>query len=326
MTGLTAGTLYYVRAYASNANGTAYGEERSFSTSLADQVPVLTTNPVTDITQTAATSGGNITFDGNSEVTARGVCWGTSPSPVYSPNNSTGDGAGIGSFISNMAPFNPNTTYYVRAYALNSTGYGYGNEVSFTTAAQQVQLPLVNTLAVNLSNLPCDSAKSGGQVVSDGGAAITARGVCWSQTSGPTVDLPSKTVNGTGIGIFTARFGGLASSSSYFLRAYATNSAGTGYGPEVEFTTCVPVKELMVSESNLVLYPNPVADKLYIQSTQNLDLSNMSIQTIEGKNVNLPITKDETGRLIVQTKDLPQGVYVIRLVVSGIHKTMKFFH
>jgi Secretion system C-terminal sorting domain len=326
MSTLTPGVTYYVRAYATNASSTAYGQEVSFTTLQPDQVPVLTTDPVSAITQTSATSGGNITFNGNSEVTARGVCWGTSPSPVYGPNNSTGDGAGTGTFISNMGPFSANTTYYVRAYALNSTGYGYGNEVMFTTSAQQVQLPTVSTLSVNLSNLPCDSAKSGGLVSFDGGAPVTARGVCWSQTSGPTVDLPTKTINGSGNGLFASYLSGLASSTGYFLRAYATNSVGTSYGPEVEFTTCVPVKELHESENNLVLYPNPVADKLYIQSTQILDISNISVLTIDGKKVILPISRDETGRLVLQTKDLHSGVYVVRVKLLGVIRNMKFLH
>ncbi len=326
MTGLTAGTLYYVRAYASNANGTAYGEELSFSTSLADQVPVLTTNPVTDLTETSATSGGNITFDGNSEVTARGVCWSTSPSPVYNATNSTGDGVGTGSFISNMGPFVANTTYYVRAYAQNSTGYGYGNEITFTTQAAAVLLPSITTNNVSVSNLPCDSAKAGGNVSSDGGATVSAKGVCWSLNPSPTVDLPTKTINGTGTGQFISYLSGLQSAGTYYVRAYATNSAGTAYGDEVSFTTCVPVLDQLSGSSRIVMYPNPSKDQLFVEHSFDSDMKIVGVFSVEGKKMEVEITKDENGISVVRTKDLPQGMYVLRVQVAGVTKTMKFFH
>jgi len=96
------------------------------------QIPVLTTDTVGNITQTFATCGGKITSDGGATVTARGVCWSTSPSPGTS-NATTSDGQGAGSFASAISGLTANTTYYLRAYATNSTGTGYGNEISFTT-------------------------------------------------------------------------------------------------------------------------------------------------------------------------------------------------
>jgi uncharacterized protein (TIGR02145 family) len=98
-----------------------------------DELPVLTTAAITDITHNTAKSGGNITSDGGSEVIARGVCWSTHETPTISDNITT-DGTGVGSFVSNVSGLSVNTVYYVRAYATNSTGTGYGNTISFTSA------------------------------------------------------------------------------------------------------------------------------------------------------------------------------------------------
>ncbi|MCX6245829.1 MAG: DUF5689 domain-containing protein [Bacteroidetes bacterium] len=96
------------------------------------QVPTVTTDTVSNITQTTATSGGNITSQGSSSINVRGVCWSTSINPVASDLHTT-DGNGTGTFTSSITGLNPNTLYYARAYATNSAGTGYGNQVSFTT-------------------------------------------------------------------------------------------------------------------------------------------------------------------------------------------------
>jgi len=98
------------------------------------QVPILTTSDVSDITQTTATCGGNITNDGGATVTARGVCWSTGQVPTISDNIST-DSTGVGNFTSSITGLSPNTTYYVRAYATSSIGTGYGNAMSFTSTS-----------------------------------------------------------------------------------------------------------------------------------------------------------------------------------------------
>jgi len=93
---------------------------------------VVTTTDVTEITRTAATTGGNITDDGGAEVTARGVCWCTDQNPTIN-DSKTEDGSGVGSFYSRIAGLEPNTTYYVRAYAKNKSGTVYGEQQVFTT-------------------------------------------------------------------------------------------------------------------------------------------------------------------------------------------------
>jgi len=132
LTGLTFATKYYARAYATNANGTIYGQEQTFTT--LPVVPTLTTTAVTAITSFTATGGGNATKDGGASITARGICFGLKTSPTIADSKTT-DGTGLGSFTSSMKGLKHNTTYYVRAYATNSAGTGYGPEVTFKTAA-----------------------------------------------------------------------------------------------------------------------------------------------------------------------------------------------
>ena len=105
--------------------------------------PVVSTTAVSEITATAATSGGNITSDGGASVTARGVCWGTSINPVVG-GTCTSDGTGTGTFISSIGGLTASTRYHVRAYATNVVGTSYGSDVTFTTLSTSV-LPVVTT-------------------------------------------------------------------------------------------------------------------------------------------------------------------------------------
>jgi uncharacterized protein (TIGR02145 family) len=231
LTDLEAGAKYYIKAYLSNGKEIVYGKEISFST-LAALLPEITTKPVTDITQQGAISGGNVSSDGGAPVTARGVCWNTSSGPTIS-NNKTTEGSGTGSYVSNLTGLSLSTTYYIRAFATNSTGTGYGNEIYFTTAAGAVIPPVTTS---DITAITINSAISGGTISNDGGAPVTDRGVCWSTTINPTI-ASFKTSNGTGIGTFPSNLTGLNSGTTYFVRAFATNNVGTGYGNQLTFTT-----------------------------------------------------------------------------------------
>ena len=232
ITNLTANTTYYVRAYATNEKGTSYGEQKSFTTIQNIELPTVTTADVTDITQNTAMSGGNVTDDGGATVTARGVCWSKDPNPTID-NSFISNGSGIGGFIIEISGLTSATTYYVRAYATNEKGTSYGEQKSFTTL-QNINLPTVTTTIV--TNVTSTTATSGGNVTDDGGATVTARGVCWSTSPDPTID-DNKTSDGNGTGAFTSQLTNLTHSTTYYIRAYATNSEGTSYGEQKYFST-----------------------------------------------------------------------------------------
>jgi hypothetical protein len=231
ITGLTSSTLYYVRAYATNTAGTAYGSQVSFTT--LSNLPTLSTTTASSITLTSAVSGGNITSDGGSAVTIRGVCWSTTQNPTIALTTKTSNGTGTGSFTSNLTNLSPGTVYYIRAYATNSAGTNYGSQVSFNTISPTP--PTVTTTSI--SSITTTSATSGGNVTSDGNATVTSRGVCWSTEPSPTISLSTKTTDGTGTGPFTSSITELSPGTTYYVRAYATNSSGTAYGIQVSFVT-----------------------------------------------------------------------------------------
>ena len=246
MTNLEHNTTYYVRAYATNAKGvTGYGKEVSFTT-LEKLLPTVTTaTEVTDITVSSATCGGEVTFEGNVSVTARGICWSTMPNPTIEDNKTT-DGSGVGIFTSNLSNLEHNTTYHVRAYATNEVGTAYGEEVSFTTLEKL--LPTVTT-ATEVTDITVSSATCGGEVTFNGNVSVTARGICWNTTGTPTID-DNKTTDGSGVGSFTSQISNLVSNTQYYVRAYATNEVGTVYGEERIFTTLLAYYSPATGTSN----------------------------------------------------------------------------
>ena len=229
LTGLTSATLYYVRAYATNGLGTTYGEAVTFTT-IVPELPTVTTSPVTDILPYTATFHGEVVSNGGAMLSARGFCYGTSHNPTVAGDH-TEDGIAPGVFESTVTTLQPTTTYYVRAYATNLLGTVYGAETSFTSSTTP---PGVTTN--NVTNITQTSASCGGAVTYAGGAAVTAKGLCYGTSENPTTN-DNTVAGGTGIGAFTGELTGLISNTTYYVRAYATNSVGTNYGEQRTFTT-----------------------------------------------------------------------------------------
>ena len=233
-------TTYYVRAYATNIWGTNYGNELTFTT-LTEHTPSVEIVPATDISFTSFTVGGDVTDSGTYAVTARGLCWATTPDPVM-----TGEhlhlGNGIGAFSATLTDLQPETTYYVRAYAVNAVGVAYSNNLSVTTLTPQV--PTVTTDSVSMYN-ECLAT-----VVSDGGAPILQRGFCYDTLPNPTLENGVVTVDG-GVGEFNATLSGLPIGKLYFVRAFATNAKGTTYGNQFDFYAGCDMKTLTDYDGNV---------------------------------------------------------------------------
>jgi hypothetical protein len=203
------------------------------SLNVCPSASIISTTAISGITQTSAISGGSISYSGISAVIDRGICWSTSPNPTLS-NNFVSNGIGSGNFVSTLTGLTVATTYYVRAFAINSGGTTYGNQLSFIISAN---VPTITSGPVSL--VSSSSVSASGTISSDNGSSVTARGVCWSTSPNPTISN-SLTNNGSGIGYYASSITGLNGGTTYYLRAYATNSIGTSYGNEISFTTSTP--------------------------------------------------------------------------------------
>lgn len=236
-TGLSPSSTYKYRAYIKLAgNHYIYSEVKSVPTKSG--IAVLSTfDPVDPLAQ-IANSGGNITTDGGSEISSRGVCWSTSPNPTIL-DSKTVDGTGTGVFYSEMTGLTPNTTYYVRAYATNEFDTYYGSEYSFTTADGQERLTLGSP-----SDLTYVSVKIP-ILVEEGSGALQfpIGGVCWNTTGNPTTaDNTLEVFND--FGSFVAEITGLTPGTTYYFRGYATTEIGTSYTSQIEIETPTGILEV----------------------------------------------------------------------------------
>ncbi len=207
-------------------------------------IPVLTTATVSNITSSTATSGGRIITQ--APLLSYGLCWSTEGNPTIDDSSTIESLRFNSNFSIDIKGLKGGTKYYVRAYATNRFGVGYGNEMSFTT--QPTIIPeLATTMA---SNITFTNATSGGNITNNGGASISASGVCWSTSANPTI-TNNKITNGTETGEFISPVAGLTPLTTYYLRAYATNSLGTAYGNEVSFTTSSTSTSITDRDGNL---------------------------------------------------------------------------
>jgi len=475
---LAPNTTYYMRAFATNEVGTGYGSEIKVTTFSGTAIPIVTTIPNSDITSTTAKSGGIVNGDCGSVVTARGVIWSTSPNPTISLNTKTTNGTGTGSFTSNLTGLIPNTTYYIRAYAINANGPGYGDVETFKTSQNcspnpvlsglkgickgnttllssnvsggnwssnnlsiatinsttgnvtglnkgcakidyflkgtngcpdvnssifvtidsieepditEVNLPIcvgkeavirgefidfsiinpslvdIDTIYLIIDPSPDDScpiprtiynliftgkkfgtttitmsyggnngcpiksitrqitvlscsiptvttlsissitettASLGGNVTSDGGAPITSRGVVWSTSPSPTISLPTKTSNGNGLGTFQSTMTSLIINTKYYVRAYATNVNGTGYGADIEFlhstntTTSCDISFSPIPKLGINNFWVPCSSALSIKDIDGNSYNTVQIGNQCWLKENLRTTRYQDGTLI----------------------------
>mgnify|MGYP000042851758 CR=1 FL=1 len=184
-----------------------------------------------NISSSTASITSTINSDGGASITSRGVVWNTSINPTIALSTKTNSGTGTGTFTASLSGLTASTVYYIRTYATNANGTVYGNEISFTTTGVT---PSLTTTAA--SNTTINSFTTGGTISSDGGNLVTYRGVCWSTSSNPTIN-DNRILSGTGTGTFTITLSNLNVATTYYVRSFATNSAGTAYGNERVITT-----------------------------------------------------------------------------------------
>ena len=229
---LVIGNIYYVRAYAENAQGINYGEEKTLD--FLAQAPAVTTNAPDKIDRKAGTARlkGNI-VDGDPVYIQRGFVYATVNNPTIDDNNVEVQGTGSGDFSANISGLVLNTVYYVRAYAITPQGITYSEQEA--TLDMTGTLAELTTDAVGGISIESGTATFNGTIVTEGDPAYTERGFVYGVFHNPTVEDDTKKVaTGTGTGAFFVNVTGLSMNKIYYVRAYATNAVGINYGVEVQ--------------------------------------------------------------------------------------------
>jgi uncharacterized protein (TIGR02145 family) len=197
-----------------------------------------------------------------------GLCWNTSGNPKISDNITSDSVMRSNRFTDTLTGLKGGTKYYLRAYAVNTKGIGYGNEVTFTTLPAGV--PEITTTMT--SNITYATAVSGGKITNDGGATFIAGGVCWSEFPSPTI-TNNKTIDRTTVGEFISTLTELKPERVYHLRAYATNTLGTAYGNDITFTTPSESSSVLDADGNIYNTIN-IGNQVWFQ--QNLKTTRYS--------------------------------------------------
>lgn len=256
-------TTYYVRAFATNSVGTAYGSEQTFTTLKADDngggddnggddnggddngeidvvAPTVVTLSASCISFNTASIGAEVTADGGAEVTTRGFYW-NEKSVEYEGelplnDNKVEAGSGTGVFNYQLTGLKEGTEYRVMAFATNDAGTSYGEIVYFVTEKNEIEIELPTVTTVTVSEITYNTAVVSAEVLADGGADVTERGFMWNKTDAGDNNTERVKV-GEGLGTYSFKLLGLQEVTSYNVVAYAVNSKGEVVSEPVIFTT-----------------------------------------------------------------------------------------
>jgi len=237
--------------------------------------------------------------------------------------NKPGGGYLLASTISAFANFNP-----ALGTGQMTTQHMFVNNVGIPVAADSFSVPaqgvllnanssiLATVFTTSLNAVQANSASSGGNVIYEGGSPVTERGVCWNTSPEPTVDLTTKTVNGSGAGPFTSLLSSLIPQTTYYVRAYATNSGGTAYGPQLSFTTPPNVSVSPAVKNPLMVLPNPGSGLLYFKGLESG--GELVLLNPDGKEM---LRKKLTPEGRLDVSQLPPSVYFYSIQTpSGVYR------
>ena len=353
ITGLTIGTIYYVRAYATSNGVTSYGVQVSFTTTMLPVGAMYQGGKIAYILQNGDpgyTVGQTKGFISAPDDQSNGIQW---YNGTYLTTGATGTALGTGMTNTNMIvasqgsgsysaklcydytnPDNGTGVYNdwylpskdelykvnLKKSVLGTTGgatyesssevdinsmwlnnfydysqYVYTKSITYYVRAVRSFPAVLSATTTTVKSITATSSSVSGDITSDGGLAVTARGVCWSTSTTPTT-ANSKTTNGTGIGAFMGSLTGLAPGTTYYARAYATNSEGTSYGSEISFKTLATFATLTTTAASSV---NPTtADcggNISSDGTSSITVRGVCWNTSPNPTTSNSVTIDGTG-------------------------------
>ena len=226
LTGLEEGKTYYTRAYATNKNGTAYSNAITFTT-VQHYKPVVEELTEVEVNDDNATMKARLADNGGMSITECGFCWDSSSAePDITRNKKVIATLKNGVFQAKLTGLAYNTSYHVRAYAVNGKGVGYSAYVIIKTGSS-TKATIADVTAGNPTPSTLDISTA---VTSDGDADITERGFVYSSEGTPSVEKCEKkiVIEGT-IGEMSITLSGLMGYTNYYIRAYAINKNGIAY-------------------------------------------------------------------------------------------------
>ncbi|AXE18284.1 hypothetical protein DR864_11275 [Runella rosea] len=283
ITGLKANTTYHIRSYATNSNGIGYGSAIEAKTSVETKAPTLETAPsVEEVTTGSFKLTASIKDNNGNPISQYGYVYSeTNKVPTMEADSKTEMGAHGGpypaSFSGTIINLKANTLYYVRPYAANSKGTGYGPAAELKTKAE-LTVPTMEANAT-VEEIKTNSFKVTGTILNNGGSVVIQHGHVYSSTDkNPTTTGPNtqlKANNGPFPSKYVSTITNLSEGVTYFVRSYATNEKGTGYGTAIEVKT--------VATSAPILAANMVIDAITYNS--------ISVSNTINSDGNLPITQ-----------------------------------
>ena len=307
ISGLIANTIYHYRVAGSNLAGNAYGADSIFKT--LPMPATVTTTVATSIGATFAQLNGNVNAN-NTDVPVKfeygtTIAYGNTITAI--PDTIKGNmTTGISAHVIGLTP---HTLYHFRAVGNNIAGLVNGNDMTFTTGDT---LPILTTQPI--ISITDKTAASGGNITSDGGAAVTSRGVCWNTNPLPTT-VNQRTNNGTGTGIYASALFALKHSTKYYVRAYAVNAIGTAYGDELSFTTTKNSIEEALANGSVRLYSDWSRIFVHVNLATGGEHRIIVYDAIGHELISKKIN-NATDEIIELPASHPTGIFLVKIITS----------